>query len=557
MKRGWALTWVFLKNQFNLSVMKQKYIVRREQQWQPLLAVILFLVIAVPVELMVIFFYSGIYQGLALIGEESAMLLLLVLGGHLVAFLFGFPFVINQLYFVRDAEIPLPLPVTPRQVLGARLAGVWVNEVIGALLFLLPGLIVYGVLAGRGLGFYVGAALLTAGLPLLPIALSTSASLVFMRVTNLKGYRDLLRYLASFSGVLIFIAVQLAVHSDLPDKLDDPERIQQFFAGSGGLYEWLGGWYPPAAWAAHGLIQPFFSGGWTGWTAFAVVTAGALAFMFGLAGFLYYPGLIGGDEVAKNAKKKSTSTADALSRPRSPLAAWFWKEWKVFIRTPIFLMNAVTPLIIFTVMAFLPAFGNLGAVSRDLSTHPFAAKMVVWGAAGFILFISSMNGIASSAISREGKMFAFNLSLPVSAFTRLLAKWLHAFSFSLIIIAVVLVIQWMVFPSVPAVLWTLLLGMAGSCLFNGVGLLIDLWFPYLEWETPREVMQRFVGGMGMMLIQIVLGGLLAAIVGLGFFINLPDVWIKTGVLLLLIGLNAVLFFTLRGIAEDRYRRIEV
>lgn len=59
-------------------------------------------------------------------------------------FIFGFFQIIGTLYFAKDGEDPLPLPVTPARVFGARMIGVWIGEVLLLTLLFFPGMLVYG-----------------------------------------------------------------------------------------------------------------------------------------------------------------------------------------------------------------------------------------------------------------------------------------------------------------------------------------------------------------------------------------------------------------------------
>jgi ABC-2 type transport system permease protein len=129
------------------------------------------------------------------------------------------------------------------------------------------------------------------------------------------------------------------------------------------------------------------------------------AAMIFLAERLFYKGAIGLNETSG---RRRLLTRDEMSRRvssgRRASSAIFMREFRIMNRTPVFLLNGLLNVVI------LPAFFVLttrtGSRPPDAEIHNLIASGgALWLLALFMIVCSSLNGISSSAFSREGAQF--------------------------------------------------------------------------------------------------------------------------------------------------------
>ena len=107
------------------------------------------------------------------------------------------------------------------------------------------------------------------------------------------------------------------------------------------------------------------------------------------------------------------------------------------------------------------------------------------------MFISANNGLASTAISREGKSFWVSKIIPVSPFVQVLSKLAAASLVPLMLIAMTLAGEIIFLHFSASELFSqMILALSGSLLTMSFGLFIDLLHPKLDWTDPQQVMKR-------------------------------------------------------------------
>ena len=185
--------------------------------------------------------------------------------------------------------------------------------------------------------------------------------------------------------------------------------------------------------------------------------------------------------------------------------------------------------------------GNGAQDVADLQSLPFMEELLIWSGVGAIAFLTGVNGVSVSSISREGKQFALSKSLPVSPGQQVLAKWLLAMVFTLFVIGVVVAMQMLVGGGAWVLLWTLLLGSAAGAGMAGVGIVVNLMIPRLDWNTPGWG----ANGLLMMMIQMVVAGLVALIVFLMKWLDVPDSLVRKH-------FSVVIGWQLRSVSGSRF-----
>jgi ABC-2 type transport system permease protein len=82
------------------------------------------------------------------IGQEGIILSWGIAINSAIVFLFGIFYVVSTFYFSSDVEFLLPMPLKPRQILGAKFLVVTIYEYFTTAISFLPVWITYGIYMG-------------------------------------------------------------------------------------------------------------------------------------------------------------------------------------------------------------------------------------------------------------------------------------------------------------------------------------------------------------------------------------------------------------------------
>lgn len=499
------LTFLNIKNTFGLSVMRDR-IRKREKIWQPIALAILLLYSFGVLAYLISQLADGIVMVGMQFGQPELVFTLAIVAIQLVVLIMGIFLVISTFYFSNDLSILVPLPLKPAAIFGGKFVTVLINEYLLTAFFFVPTVIAYTRFAGGNLGYWLSLIVVFILLPVIPLTISSVLALGLMKVIN-RRHRDTLMVI----GTLILVAISLGLNFFVQTTIgNDPNALQEMFSSRYGLIETIGNRFPPSIWATKAIAQAGSSEGWLNLTLFVGVTVASFLLLLAIADKLFYSGLVGGDEVVRKSKVLSTAQWEAKTRQRTVFAALFWREWKLFLRTPIFALNGFLGALIMPLALAMPLLaqsgGEIGVFVAAAKVEP-AASIVALVVAAIIVLLGAMNTIASTSISREGKLFYISKMIPVQAKMQAQVKLAHAFVGTLIsIIPITLAYVFILKPTIMNLMAAILIGLSGSLLGLAGGLYIDMLWPRLHWTNPQQaVKQNFNAIIPMFLEFIVLG----------------------------------------------------
>ncbi len=549
---------VSLKTTFGLSALRDKYLRRREKLWQPILVIIAMLAgFGTFAFFFVQMAYSLVQVGNTY-GQPEIVYTFAILGTQLLLLIMGIFLVISAFYFSDDLSVLVPLPIKPAYILIAKLTTVVVNEYLTSLFLFVPAVIAFVRLIGADFLHLLSVALVFIFTPVLPLVLAGLAALALMRVIN-RRHRDLMMVVASLLFTVIILGINFSMQSAIGENADPQAMLQQLFSTRYGLIQSIGNRFPPAVWATKAIAQAGSAEGTLNLLAFLGTTALGVLLLFLISGRLFYGGLIGGDEVVRRRKSFSQSEWQDRTEQKSVVSALFWREWKLFLRTPIFALNGFLGALIMPIAMIFPlmAQGQLAQLVAAVQSgrNSLIATLVV---AAMIMFIGSINTIASTSVSREGKFFYISKMIPVAPEQQARSKMLHALV-GAVVSAVPVTVTYAVVakPSPLSLAAAVLIGLAGTIMGMAFGLYVDMRFPRLKWTNPQQaVKQNFNAVVPMFLMMAALG--LAALLAFKLLaMDLPHLMIYALFILLFAIPGAILYhFTTRA-ADRLYNRIDI
>ncbi|MGE5652896.1 MAG: putative ABC transporter permease subunit [Bacillota bacterium] len=555
MKSFWPLLKASFNTYYGVSAMRFRWFKQKKGLWEPLL--ILFGVVVGFGTLASQYwnFLNASFDSLWQLGQESAILTQGFVAGMMLTVVFGAAWVIAAFYFAKDLTVLIPLPLSGGSILTAKFLTVLSTEYLTLFLATAPPMAVYGLRTGAGPAYWLMAVITFLLTPVIPLVIASLFAVILMRVVAPKRGRDIFTIIGSLFGLVIFGLVQYMQQASLQGVGSD--QIMRILAAPDGLVQMTGRFFPPTIWASLAMAHPFQPAGLGGLALLLGWTILALMALYLLADRYFLPALLSGAEVAK---KKSLTEGQMTKQmvEQSQIQALFRRELRLFNRNPSWLMNTLLAIFLVPValaMPFIsgPAAGDFGEILK----LPRIGEILTLVIAAFMIFETTIQTIAVTAISREGKELWIIRSLPIEFGQLLRAKAYHAIVMALIAAIPVLgLVAFFLHLPVVSLLLGVLLGVVGFVPFVLLGLLIDLYNPYLDWTNAQQVMKKNLNALFYTLGCMVLLGVLVIPTTAMFAKGWSFTVIYGALLVGLALIGALLTLLLMRVGEKLYSKIE-
>ena len=462
-----------------------------------------------------------IYLGVILYIVESSIISFLMRGNMNMADMFitmvvmlatvgtllmAFFFIMSSLFLGRDAPFLASMPIRPRILLGAKLTQIWLSETLIDAVIILPACILFGVRTGAAADFYLRMVIVWLTIAALPICIAALLSSFLIRISSLWKHREIIMTVGGFALFAAYMFVMMNMGSMTGDSAEGGEMVQQFFMSYSARISGLTSIFPPAGWAARGLM-----GDWGQLALFVLVSAAAAAVLVAVMGIFYRKLSLLQSEMPQARGKKGIQKGSI--RSGNVLWANVKREILLILRVPSYAIN-IFPIV------FMPVFiiVMMGmSINRNLSGENGESLQRLLGGlnpaivmcilAAAIAYVAGMNPALSTAVTREGRGHDFIKALPVPASTFIHAKLIVGFGlvvFGVVAagVAIMVVIPGFATETLLAVILCLLFCFGCSCL----ALSRDVKKPRLDWVTEQEAVKQ---NFGVLISMLVSWGILA------------------------------------------------
>ncbi|MDW7656741.1 MAG: hypothetical protein SCM11_06155 [Bacillota bacterium] len=460
----------------------------------------------------------ALYDLLAPAGLQELLIGLYISIGTILVFLFGILYVISIFYYSGDVERLLPLPLPAGDIIGAKLLVTAAWEYLYLFVLILPPLIVYGVRSGSGPAYYLFMVWTVILIPVMPLCLASVIVMLILRFTPLARNKDRFNLISGLLAMGLALAFVFGTQSMTSFSEADLTRI--ISSGTDSVARLTTTIFPGANFAVGSLtsvslLQQSAQAG-----LLLLISAAALFVTLRLAGVLYFPGVIGIQ--ASAAKRRRLNVAQLQTAGKGGSAFWtYWrKDLRILLRTPIFFMNNILVSFLWPIFILIPFLS--GAAEQGLAELIPAVRLALFaqdgrGAAiavagyfGVACFISGTNGIASSALSREGKVFYIMKIIPMAWKKQILAKisvgaLIGVIGTLLPLIIFIILLQ----PPVWLILALLAVLPGGVILPNLSGIIFELYWPKLNWDNEQKAVKQNLNVLYGMAISLVFAALFA------------------------------------------------
>ena len=426
----------------------------------------------------------------------------------------SFFFVLSSLYLGRDAAYLAALPLKSRTILSAKLTQVWISETCIDALLLLPACILYGVKVGVDAGFWLRLIPVWLLIALLPICIIAFVGSLIIRVSTLWKHREMVMTVGGIALMVGYMILMMNLGGATGDSVESGEMLQRFMMDNTARIESMTSMFPPAAWAAKGLLGKDY-GQFALWIA---VSLAAPVITVWLLGYVYRKLSLLQTETPEGGKRKLTGRESFSAG--SQFSACCKREIMSILRTPSYATN-ILPISFMPLLMVIMMFviGNrAGGSGETLNTvmEKLNPALIMSILAAVLAYMAGMNPALSTAVTREGKGHGFLTALPIPAKTIIGAKFAVGFSLALIGVLAASVAVIIIFPkfAVQAIL-AFILCVLFSYVNSVLALNRDIRKPRLDWVTEQEAVKQ---NFGVLISMLISWGILIALGVLTYFL---------------------------------------
>lgn len=549
MNRLWMLTKFFLKNFYGSLTSNMK---TGGQKAAALIGIgALLIMVAVPITAFVALLYGVLSQ----FDQKELILGTLFNGASTVVFIFGITGVISVFYFNNDVEWLLPLPIKPSHIVIGKFLTLLAYEYI-ILLVVVPGVITYGVLDGAGIIYYLTALIVFISIPVVPIAYGTILSFLLMRFTNLSKHKDAFKVVTGLFGLFLglginFFAQRMGRNNFI---VNDPQDIQQIF-GQGSLLDKTSTIFFNSKLSAYALSESGTTKGFINLALLILIILLIMVVIYVLADKVYIKGVVGLSESSSTKKNLTIEERKSLLKQSSELKTWMIREVKILFRTPAYVINCISTLIL-PIVVFIIAFmgqGQAGVSEIRTFIGNVNNKFIIVGIyMAFMAFSVSTNSIAATAISREGRELFVIKYLPTNKKIQLLAKVNVSILLSTITNLICVIALSFFYVDLLTLIAGFLMGEAMIILISLLGVIVDSYAPKLYWESEQQAVKNNLNSLKVMGISI-----LITIIGIGIYLIANAIISNiVGIVCVLVYLSVALVLSYKILTEKATKRIE-
>lgn len=499
------------------------------------------------------------YEELIKINQEGLLIELVISVSNFIIFIFGFFYVLNTFYFSSDIENLLPLPLKPSIILGSKFTVVLIYEYITEIIFLLPIMIIYGVMSNIGAIYYLYLAIVFFTLPIVPLVISSIISIVIMKFIPLTKNKDFFKTVSGILGLAIGLGFNWIFQKLGSSTQNTEDMINIMMQGKNSLVGTSKTIFPNTKFAVNSMLYSGEIKGLFNIFIFLLINAVFILILLFIGEKIYFKGVIGISETSSKQRKLSKYEIKKNIKENSILRAYLIKELKILFRTPAYFMNCVVINFLFPIILFLPFLSQPDMMKelskvRNLLNSSTLSGIVIAICFGVIMFISTSNPTASTAISREGKYIFTCKYLPISYKKQIISKVLSGVILNFIGLALLILTSSIILkPPFYLIIQITILSIIITFFTNFVGIFIDLMFPKLLWDNEQRAVKNNMNA----LISMILGFIILALtIGAVVWLKL-NLWTAFGVLAVIYGaFDLILYFLLTSVGVKLFSKIE-
>ena len=544
------LTKIFLKNSF--SNMDARMGISTKSKSKIIVYGLLFLYFAG----LIIFLGYNLLDGLIAIHQETifvGMILFMIFGLAIIQTIFSS---INILYFTKDSEYLLPLPLKPYQIILARTNVMLIAEYVIIFLIGFIPLVMYGILTGAGIVYYLTMILAVILVPILPVLLISMLVMFIMSFAKLTKNRNRFQLFATLLVLAIIIAISISTSGMKQDLTN--EEMAQMVVQANGMIELVKGYVPTVDYLMEALTtNSLFTAIVEVLKTLGITIIGFIVYML-IAQKIYFKGLVG-NLFGGGASSSNKEINQKEYRNSKLYKSYVGKEFKNMARNPVFLMQCLIPAVLIPIIMVVVVYAGLNSdgmgleqitqMVQQMPTNTFFIACIILGV---IQFFTMFIYISITAISRDGENAVFMKYIPVSLYKQYMYKIIPNIIMNIVTIIITLgMAEYILNLPIITLIALFIVATIMGILQSIAMIIVDLKRPKLNWDSEYAVAKQNLN-----LVFPVLLAMVNIVILVGFVYLLKNINVYLGVGLLGILYIVVTVVTNKYLYNKQYELAE-
>ncbi len=417
----------------------------------------------------------------------------------------------NLLFNCKDDNLLLSLPIKRMTVLFIRVFKFYVFELMYNSLFLLPAMVVYATRTSVNSSFYLVSFIMLLLLPVIPIVISCILGVIITATASKFKHKNFAQIIISVIMLMGVFYISFNLQNVVNNLASNAQSVNDAITK---LY------YPAQAYVKMVLDFNIMD-----LLLFIIINVALFIVMIiGLENIYFKT-----NSKSKNIKTNKNGSHYKI-KSNHPIIALVSKEFKRFINSPVFVINAGFGLVIYIVGCIIFAlkyesYADLLISEGIIALPELVREFIPLLLFEFICFGSLMSSITCSMISLEGKSFSILKSLPVSPTTIIFSKVLSAV---IIMLPFIFVGDLIVFArfhfKIIEIFLILLASLVLPFVAETIGIIINLKYPKMDAENDTEVVKQSMSSMVAVFTGMIMTGLTIYLVFKAIGLGISAAW---------------------------------
>lgn len=386
------------------------------------------------------------------------------------------------LFSFKDYDLLMSLPIKKSDILISKMMHLLVINYFFLLFTLLPPAIIYFKYTTVSPVFFLNLLLVFLALPLIPIVISSVVAFVLSYISSRLRHKNLIITLGTLGVVFIIFIISFR----------SGDLIQTLVANSSSISDGILKIYPPAILAVKGLTN----GSFIDILLFLLLSI----LVFALFVLIFNKSFKSISARLQESYKRANYKLKEV-KSSSQLMALFKKEIKRYFASPIYVVNTIIGPLLLLGVSIATLF-----LGEDVITTIFEVEVIKEIMPLFIIVIVcgilAMSCTTNSSISLEGKNLWILKSSPIKPVEIFKAKIMVNLMLILPSVAIAdIIFTFSLKLSINQLIWLIIISILYSFVVPILGIIVNLYFPNLNWVSETSVVKQSASVLIQMLIS--------------------------------------------------------
>lgn len=419
---------------------------------------------------------------------------------------------LNVLFFSKDIEALLPLPIKPYKIVMAKFNCLIISQYLMYVVAAIPILGVYGYLLNMSVLYYVYSFILLLTFPIIPVVVVSLLLTVIMKFTNIIKNKETVQYITTVLSILVVLAVQFICGTG-SNKITNEQFAGKLVEINNSFESYLS--FLPNVKCAISILNNYNNIETLKSLVALILASVAVYSIISFVTSKFYIKTIT-SVMNRGTKNKKRDFLDKDYKKRTIIKTYIGKELKNLLRNPIFFMQCVIPPFLFPLIFLVPSIiaitnqsgAEVATVLQYISTYTNTSVGLIASIEVACLFYI-FNFATITSVSRDGSDAKVIKYLPINLKKQLTYKSILGILFNIVpLIYIVVILEIILKMEILTLVYFVILAILINIFNNFLVIIVDLKNPKIDWMTEYAVVKQNLNMFYQMLIIVSQMGLL-------------------------------------------------